>query len=110
MHLYNTNQADREGLEQFFLILSGQAALCGRSIPIEKEVVRDIIIAKMKFEDIQRELCIRPGKLPEKTLSSALLQETGYATASTLQKQMGNYSNQNTNCPFRVKQEPTLSV
>ena len=50
MHLYNTNQADREGLESFFLRLSGQAALCGWSVAIE-----NIFIAKMKFEDIQRE-------------------------------------------------------
>ena len=71
--------------------------------------------AKMKFKDIQRELCIYPGYSPEETLRSALLQETGYSTASTLQKQMGknyssNYSNQSSNNQFRVKQEPTLSV
>ena len=77
MHLYNTNQADREGLESFFLRLSGQAVLCGWSVAIEKEVVRDIFITKMKFKDIQRELCIQPGNSPEETLRSALLQETG---------------------------------
>ena len=80
-----------------------------------ERVVGDIIIAKKKLKDIQRELCIRPGSTPEETLRSALLQKTGYATASTLQKQLGNNSksnfpNQNTNNPLRVKQEPTLSV
>ena len=113
MHLYNANQADREGIESF-LRLSGQAAL-RRSVTIEKEVVRDIFNAKMKFKDIQRELCLRPGNSPEETLRYALLKEAGYATASTLQKQLennfiSNYSNQKTNNPFRVKQEPTLSV
>ena len=32
---------------------------------LEKEVVRDIFIVKMLFEDIQRELCIRAGSTPE---------------------------------------------
>ena len=49
----------------------------------------------MRFKDIQRELCIRPGDSPEETLKSALLQETGYVTASTLQKQMGKNSSFN---------------
>ena len=93
MHFYNTNQAERESHESFILRLSGQAALYGCSVAIEKEVVRDIFIAKIEFKDIQRELYIHPGNSPEETLRSALLQETGYATASTLQKQMINNSN-----------------
>ena len=68
MHLYNTNQADSEGLESFFLRLSGQEALCGWSVAIEKQVVRDIFIAKTKFKDIQRELCIHPGNSQRKCL------------------------------------------
>ena len=61
MHLYNWFQNHREGLEGFFLRLSGQAAQCGWSKQIEKEVVRDLFIAKMRFKDIERELCIRSG-------------------------------------------------
>ena len=57
--------------------LTGQAALCGWTIDQEKEVLRDIFIIKMRFEDIQRELSIRPGATLEETLKSALLQEKG---------------------------------
>ena len=55
----------------------------------EKEVVREVFIAKMKFKNIQHDLFIRSGNSPEETLNSALLQEKGHVTASTLQKQMG---------------------
>ena len=118
INLYNTKQLDRESLETFFLRLSGQAAQCGWALENEKEIVRDIFIAKMKFKDIQRDLCIRPGNSPEETLKSALFQEKEYVTASTLQKQMGlsgpasSNSNFGQNHPnsFKIKQEPTLSV
>ena len=118
INLYNTKQPDRESLETFFLRLSGQAAQCGWALENEKEVVRDIFIAKMKFKDIQRDFCIRPGNSPEETLKSALFQEKKYVTASTLQKQMGlsgpssSNSNFGQNHPnsFKIKQEPILSV
>ena len=83
---------DRESLEDFYLRLTGQAALCGWTIDQEKEVVRDIFIAKMRYKDIQRELCIRPGATPEETLKSGLLQEKGAQTATDLQKQFGSSS------------------
>ena len=86
LQMYNAVHTDREGLESFYLRLTGQAALCGWSIDQEKEVVRDIFIAKMRYKDIQRELCIRPGTTPEETLKSALLQEKGAQTATDLQK------------------------
>ena len=86
MQMYNAVHSDREGLEAFYLRLTGQAALCGWTIDQEKEVVRDIFIAKMRYKDIQRELCIRPGTTPEETLKSALLQEKGAQTATDLQK------------------------
>ena len=97
--------------------LTGQAALCGWSVYQEKEVVRAILIAKMRYKDIPRELCFRPGNTPEETLKSALLQEKGAQTATSLQKQLGSsvasslshqgsYSAQN----FRIKQATTYSV
>ena len=55
MHLYNASQNDLEGLEGFFLRLSGQAAQCEWSLQLEKEVV-----------------CIRPGDSPEEIIKSAL--------------------------------------
>ena len=84
----------------------------------EKEVVRDIFIAKMRYKDIQRELCIRPGATPEDTLKSALLQEKGAQTATDLQRQlrssasMGNFSQSGATSGHntRIKQEPTFSV
>ena len=75
--MYNAVHTDRESFEAFYLRLTGQAALCGWSIDQEKEVFRDIFIAKMRYKDIQRELCIRLGATPEETLKSALLQEKG---------------------------------
>ena len=59
--MYNAVHSNLEGLEAFYLRLTGQAALGGWSIDQEKEVVRDIFIAKMRYKDIQRELCVRPG-------------------------------------------------
>ena len=115
LQTYNAVHSDREA---FYLRLAGQAALCGWTIDQEKEVVRDIFIAKMRYKDIKRELCIRPGTTPEETLKSALLQEKGAQTATDLQKQLGSSasmgsfsqsgvtSGQNT----RIKQEPTFSV
>ena len=67
MQMYNAVHSDREGLEAFYL--------CGWTIDQEKEVVRYIFIAKMRYKDIQRELCIRPGATPEDSLKSVLLQE-----------------------------------
>ena len=83
---------DRESLEAFCLRLTGQAALCGWTIDQEKEVMRDIFIAIMRYKDVQRELCIRPGATPEETLKSALLQENGAQTATDLQNQFGSSS------------------
>ena len=108
LNLYNTQQLDRESLETFFLRLSGQAAQCGWAIENEKEVVCDIFIAKMKFKDIQRDLCIRPGNS----------RKNAKVTASTLQKQMGLSARSSSNSnfgqshpnSFKIKQEPTLSV
>ena len=48
LQMYNAVHSDREGLEAFHLRLTGQAALCGWTIDQEKEVVRDIFIAKMR--------------------------------------------------------------
>ena len=87
MQIYNVSHGDRESLESFYLCLAGQASKCGWTKDIEKEVIRDIFIAKMRFSDIQRELCIRPGATVDDTLKSALLQEKGYVTANTLQNQ-----------------------
>ena len=94
---------DRESLEAVYLRLTGQAALCGWTIDQEKEVVRDIFIAKMRYKDIQRELCIRPWATPEETLKSALLQEKGAQTATDLQKQFGSSSTMGSFSPFRIQ-------
>ena len=95
MHFYDNNQADLEALESFFLRLSGQPAICGWSVEIEKGDIREIFIAKMKVNDIQKDSCIRPGNTPKETLRSELLQETSYATASILGNQLRNNINQN---------------
>ena len=87
LQIYNAVHAERERLEVFYLRLTGPVALCGWTIDQEKEVVRDIFITKMRYKDIQRELCIRPRTTPEVTLKSALLQEKGAQTATNLQKQ-----------------------
>ena len=72
----------------------------------------------MKFKDIQRDLCIRPGNSPEEKLKSTPPEEKGYGTASTLKKQMdlsgpsssnSNFGQSHPNL-FKIKQEPTLSV
>ena len=118
MQIYNAVHSDRESLEAFYLRLTGQAALCGWTIDQEKEVVRDIFIAKMRYKDIQRELCIHPGATPEDSLKSALLQEKGAQTATDLQRQLGsssssgNYSQAGATLGqnSRIKQEPTFSV
>ena len=118
MQMNNSVHSDREGLKAFYLRLTGQAALCGWTIDQEKEVVRDIFIAKMRYKDIQRELCIRPGATPEDSLKSALLQEKGAQTATDLQRQLGssfstgNFSQSGTTSGqnSRIKQEPTFSV
>ena len=72
----------------------------------------------MRYKDIQRELCIRPGATPEETLKSALLQEKGAQTATYLQNQfgssstMGSFSHSGSNSvqSTRIKQEPTFSI
>ena len=109
MQIYNASHGDKENLESFYLRLAGQASKCGWTEDIEKEVIRDIFIAKMRFSDIQRELCIRPGATEDDTLKSALLQEKGYVTTNTLQKQnpstTSNSANfTNSSNQFRVKQ------
>ena len=86
LQFYNAVHAERESLEAFYLRLTGQAVLCSWTIDQEKEVVRDIFIAKMRNKDIQRELCIHPGATPEEALKSALLQGKGAQTASSLQQ------------------------
>ena len=109
---------DRESLEAFHLRLTGQAALCGWTIDQAKEVVRDIFIAKIRYKDIQRELCIRLGATPEETLKSALLQEKGAQTATDLQNQFGSlstmgsfsHSGSSSGQNTHIKQEPTFSV
>ena len=60
LQICNAVHTDRESLEAVYLRLTGQAALCDWTIDLQKEVVRDIFIAKMRYKDIQRELCIRP--------------------------------------------------
>ena len=89
LQFYNAVHAERESLEAFYLRLMGQAVLCGGMIDQEKEVVRDIFIAKKRYKDIQRELCIRPGATPEETLNSAFLQEKAAQTASSQQNNSG---------------------
>ena len=66
MHFYNTNRADLEAPESFFLRLSGQPAICGWSVEVEKGDIREIFIAKMKVNDIQKDSCIRPEILQRK--------------------------------------------
>ena len=115
MQMYNASHGDKESLESFYLRLAGQASTCVWTEEIEKVVIRDIFIAKMRFSDILRELCIRPGATVDDTLKSALLQEKGYVTASTLQRQnpstMSNSANfTNSSNQFRVKQEPLMSI
>ena len=61
LQIYNAVLAERESLEAFYLRLTGQAALYGWTIDQEKEVVRDIFIARMRYKYFQRELCIRTG-------------------------------------------------
>ena len=109
---------NRESLEAVYLRLTGQAALCGWTINQEKEVVRDIFIAKMRYKDIQRELCIRPWATPEDMLKSALLQKkepklplicksnSEVRLRWAVFPHSGSSSGQNT----RIKQEPTFSV
>ena len=110
MQIYNAVHSDRESLEAFYLRLTGQAALCGWTIYQEKDVVRDIFIVKMRYKDIQRELCIHPGATPEDSLKSALLQEKGAQTGSSSStgnsSQAGAILGQNS----RIKQESTFSV
>ena len=69
LHLFNANQGEKEGLEAFYLRLVGHAAKCGWAEYAERELIRDIFIAKMRFVDIQQELCIRPGENIEETLN-----------------------------------------
>ena len=115
MQLYIASHGVRESLESFYLRVAGLATNCGWTEEIEKEVIRDIFIAKMRFSDIQRELCIRPGATVDDTLKSALLQEKGYVTANNLQKQNPSTASNsanfiNTSNQFRVKQEPLMSI
>ena len=97
MHLYYANQGEKEGLEEYYLRLAGQAAKCGVVEDAENEVIRKIIIAK-----------ISPGANIDETLRAALLQEIGYVTANTLQKQNSPFSTSGN--PIRIKQVPTMST
>ena len=118
LQIYIAVHADCESLEAFYLRLTGQAALCDWSVDQEKEVVRAILIAKMRYKDIPRELCFRPGNTPEETLKSALLQEKGAQTATSLQKQLGSssvagsLSHQGPRSAqnFRIKQAPVSEI
>ena len=56
MQIYNASHGDRDSLKSFYLRLAGQASKCGWTEDIEKEVIRDIFIIKMRFSVIQREL------------------------------------------------------
>ena len=82
LQLYNAVHADHECLEPFHLRFMAQAALSGWTVDQEKEVLRDIFIAKIRYKNIQRELCIRPGRTPKETLKSELLREKGAQTAT----------------------------
>ena len=77
INLYKTCQSDRKNLEIFFLTLLDQATQCSWAIDNEKEAVRDKFFAKMRFKNIQRDLCIRPAKSLRKTFKSALRQKKG---------------------------------
>ena len=98
--------------------LTGQVALCGWTVDQKKKVVKNIIITKLRYKDIQRELCIHPGNTPDETLQSALLQKKGAQTATSLEKQFGFSSVAGSSSPqgsssaqnARIKQEPTYSV
>ena len=110
MQSSNAHHGDKKALKPFYLRLTGQAAKCGSTQVIEKEVKLDIFIAKMKFTEIPRELCIGPGNTVDEWLKAALLHEKGYATANVLQKQNtfgGVNSNYNS---FKVKQKHTISI
>ena len=104
--------------ENFFFCLTGQEALCGWTVAQEKQVERDIFVAKMRFEVIQRELCNQSGNTPEETVQSALLHAKAAQMATSSQKQLrsstveGSASHQGSNSAqnFRIRQEPTYSV
>ena len=115
MQIYNASHGERERLEPIYLRLAGQASKCGWTEDIEKEVIRDILIAKMRFSDIQRDLCITQGITVDDTLKPALLQEKGYVTANTLRKQNPSAASNLTNFinssnQSRVEQEPLMSI
>ena len=57
--------------------------------------------------DIQRELSIKPGANIDETPKSALLQEKGYVTSNTLQKNPSSSTSENL---FRIKQDPNMSI
>ena len=102
LQMYNAVHTDRESLKAFYLRLTGQAPLCRWSIDQEKEVVRDIFIDKMRYNDAQRKL------LPEKGAQTAtdLQKQFGISASMGSFSQSGSSAGQNT----RIKQEPTFSV
>ena len=69
----------------------------------------------MRFSDIQKDLCITQRITVDDTLKPALLQQKGYVTANTLQKQNPSAASNSTNFinssnQFRVEQEPLMSI
>ena len=65
----------------------------------------------MRFEDVSKELGFHPGDFFEDTMKSALLHEKIYATASTLERQMGsNPFTRSSNQPMKIKPEPAFSI
>ena len=71
MQLYKASPGDRETLKGFCPLLAWQTSKCGWTEDIEKEVIWDIFIPKMRFSGIQSELWIKPGKTVEDMLKSA---------------------------------------
>ena len=96
----------KKELKAFYLRLLSQAAKSGWTQSVEKEVTRDIFIAKMKCTDIERELCIKLGATADYTLKSALLQEMGYARARVFRRQKSFQSRKT----LKIKQDPTNSI
>ena len=92
MQFYSAHQGGTEGLEAFCPCLSGKAAKFGWTQIIRKGVLRDIFLAKVKFSDIQREFCTRPGATINDTLKAPLIHGKDYATANNQQKQNNSSS------------------
>ena len=78
-------------------------------------IVTYVSVWRMDFQDIQRDLCIRPVATPKSILKSSSLQDKG---ASSLQNQFGSLAHLGSSCQqgssysqsFCIKQEPKFSV